>query len=173
MLEMLFRRLIGRTRARPAILCVLLLHGSRALAQGAPVSSDHPWHGVGEQNIEADAKNFREPTFSTDPRHISPGNAPVRRPRLWASRAANCFRPWQLLHFPRPTGRRPILEPVSTAKLFKTFSWHWISTIRSLTLVRGQAELLTPERKSWQRTSCLMTHTAESFTRSSKPTINS
>src|SRR5271156_2076239 len=67
MLEMLFRRLIGRTRARQAILCVLLLHGSRALAQGAPVSSDHPWHGVGEQSIEADAKNFREPRFSTDP----------------------------------------------------------------------------------------------------------
>ena len=67
MLEMLFRRLIGRTRARPAILCVLLLHGSRALAQGAPVSSDHPWHGVGEQSIEADAKNFREPRFSIDP----------------------------------------------------------------------------------------------------------
>jgi len=67
MLEMLFRRLIGRTPARPAILCVLLLHGSRALAQGAPVSSDHPWHGVGEQSIEADAKNFREPRFSTDP----------------------------------------------------------------------------------------------------------
>jgi outer membrane protein TolC len=44
-----------------------LLHGSRALAQGAPVSSDHPWHGVGEQSIEADAKNFREPRFSTDP----------------------------------------------------------------------------------------------------------
>jgi outer membrane protein len=48
-------------------LCVLLLHGSRALAQGAPVSSDHPWHGVGEQSIEAEAKNFREPRFSTDP----------------------------------------------------------------------------------------------------------
>jgi outer membrane protein TolC len=44
-----------------------LLHGSRALAQGAPVSSDHPWHGVGDQSIEADAKNFREPRFSIDP----------------------------------------------------------------------------------------------------------
>jgi len=44
-----------------------LLHGSRALAQGAPVSSDHPWHGIGEQSIEADAKNFREPRFSIDP----------------------------------------------------------------------------------------------------------
>jgi outer membrane protein TolC len=44
-----------------------LLPGSRALAQGAPVSSDHPWHGVGEQSIEADAQNFREPRFSIDP----------------------------------------------------------------------------------------------------------
>jgi hypothetical protein len=35
-----------------------------------PVSPDHPWHGVGEQRIEGDAKNFRESTFSTDPAKI-------------------------------------------------------------------------------------------------------
>jgi outer membrane protein TolC len=51
-------------------LCVLLLFGSRAIAQSMPVSPDHPWHGVGEQRIEADAKNFRESTFSTDPAKI-------------------------------------------------------------------------------------------------------
>ena len=56
-----------RIRARTAILTVLLLCGSRAFAQGAPVSPDHPWHGVGEQRIEADAKNFRESRFNTDP----------------------------------------------------------------------------------------------------------
>jgi outer membrane protein TolC len=44
-----------------------LLFGSRTLAQSAPVSPDHPWHAVGEQRIEADAKNLREPKFSTDP----------------------------------------------------------------------------------------------------------
>jgi outer membrane protein TolC len=48
-------------------LTVLLLCGSRAFAQGAPVSPDHAWHGVGEQRIEADAKNFRESRFKTDP----------------------------------------------------------------------------------------------------------
>jgi outer membrane protein TolC len=44
-----------------------LLFGSRAFAQDAPVSPDHPWHGVGEQRLEADANNFRGPKFSTDP----------------------------------------------------------------------------------------------------------
>jgi outer membrane protein len=44
-----------------------LLDGSRALAQGAPVSPDHPWHTVGEQRVEAGAKNSRELRFNTDP----------------------------------------------------------------------------------------------------------
>jgi outer membrane protein len=57
----------GRIRAHTAILCVLLLFGSCALAQSAPVSPDHPWHGVGERRIEADAKNSRESSFSIDP----------------------------------------------------------------------------------------------------------
>ena len=57
----------GRIRAHTAILCVLLLYRSCALAQSAPVSPDHPWHGVGEQRIEAEGKNFRESKFSTDP----------------------------------------------------------------------------------------------------------
>lgn len=57
----------GRIRAHTAILCVLLLFGSCALAQSAPVSPDHPWHGVGEQRIEADARNSRESSFSIDP----------------------------------------------------------------------------------------------------------
>jgi len=56
-----------RIRAHTAILCVLWLFGSCALAQSAPVSPDHPWHGVGEQRIEAEGKNFRESKFSTDP----------------------------------------------------------------------------------------------------------
>jgi outer membrane protein TolC len=57
----------GRIRAHTAILCVLLLFGSCALAQSAPVSPDHPWHGVGEQRIEAEGKKFSESKFSTDP----------------------------------------------------------------------------------------------------------
>ena len=57
----------GRVRAHTAILCVLLLFGSCARAQSAPVSPDHPWHGVGEQRIEADAKNSRESSFGIDP----------------------------------------------------------------------------------------------------------
>jgi outer membrane protein len=57
----------GRIRRHSVILCVLLLFGSCALAQSAPVSPDHPWHGVGEQRIEAEGKNFRESKFSIDP----------------------------------------------------------------------------------------------------------
>jgi len=63
----LFLQPTGRVRAHTAILCVFLLFGSCALAQSAPVSPDHPWHGVGEQRIEADAKNSRESSFSIDP----------------------------------------------------------------------------------------------------------
>ncbi len=64
---MLLRLHIRRIRACTAIFCVFLLYGSRAFAQGAPVSPDHPWHGVGEQRVEAGAKNSRELRFSTDP----------------------------------------------------------------------------------------------------------
>ena len=63
----LFLQPTGRVRAHTAILCVFLLFGSCALAQSAPASPDHPWHGVGEQRIEADAKNSRESSFSIDP----------------------------------------------------------------------------------------------------------
>jgi hypothetical protein len=67
MLAALARLPMEKIRAHTSVLCVLLLFGSRAFAQSAPVSSDHPWHGVGEQRIEADGKNFRESRFSTDP----------------------------------------------------------------------------------------------------------
>ena len=38
-----------------------------ALAQRAPVSPDHPWHGLGEARIEADARNLAEPNLNFDP----------------------------------------------------------------------------------------------------------
>src|ERR1700739_48744 len=66
MLATLLRLPMETIRARTAILCVLLFYGSRALAQGAPVSPNNPWHGVGERRIEADATNSLEPKFSTD-----------------------------------------------------------------------------------------------------------
>ncbi|HTU48457.1 MAG TPA: TolC family protein [Bryobacteraceae bacterium] len=40
---------------------------SRASAQIAPVSSDRPWHGAQEQQIESDAGHSREPKFSVEP----------------------------------------------------------------------------------------------------------
>jgi outer membrane protein TolC len=52
---------------RRAILFVLLLNANQALAQRAPISPDHPWHGPGEQRIAADAKSVREPAFNLDP----------------------------------------------------------------------------------------------------------
>jgi outer membrane protein len=48
-------------------IAVVLLSARGVLAQGAPVSPVHPWHGQGEQRIEADAKSLREATFSIDP----------------------------------------------------------------------------------------------------------
>jgi outer membrane protein TolC len=66
-LAALSRLPIERSCAHSAILYVLLLFESSALAQSAPVSPDHPWHGVGEQRIEAEGEDFRESSFSTDP----------------------------------------------------------------------------------------------------------
>jgi outer membrane protein TolC len=53
--------------ARAAIVLVLLQPVSRALAQNAPASPDHPWHGLGEARIEADARNLTEPKLNFDP----------------------------------------------------------------------------------------------------------
>ena len=50
-----------------AILLISLQSTSLALAQRAPVSPDHPWHGLGEARIEADAKNLAEATLNFDP----------------------------------------------------------------------------------------------------------
>src|SRR5467141_2811009 len=56
----------ARVLARAAIVLVLLQPVSRALAQNAPASPDHPWHGLGEARIEADARNFTEPRLNFD-----------------------------------------------------------------------------------------------------------
>src|SRR6266436_111519 len=61
-----FRPGSARELARAAIVLVLLLPVSRALAQNAPASPDHPWHGLGEARIEADARNFTEPRLNFD-----------------------------------------------------------------------------------------------------------
>jgi outer membrane protein TolC len=49
------------------IVFVFLTHASRVLAQNAPQSSNHPWHGPQERRIEADAKNLPESRFKVDP----------------------------------------------------------------------------------------------------------
>ena len=49
------------------ILLISLQSTSLALAQRAPVSPDHPWHGLGEASIEADARNLNEPKLNLDP----------------------------------------------------------------------------------------------------------
>ncbi len=48
------------------ILLISLQSAGLALAQRAPVSPDHPWHGLGEARIEAGARNFTEPGLSFD-----------------------------------------------------------------------------------------------------------
>ncbi len=56
-----------RILVRSAILLLLVPHACHALPQVSPTSPDQPWHGSGEQSIESDAKNLREPRFNPDP----------------------------------------------------------------------------------------------------------
>src|SRR5260370_1000718 len=48
------------------IFLISLQSAGLAVAQRAPASPDHPWHGLGEARIEADARNFTEPGLSFD-----------------------------------------------------------------------------------------------------------
>src|SRR5258705_3910534 len=49
------------------ILLISLQSAGVALAQRVPVSPDHPWHGLGEARIEADARNLTEAKLNFDP----------------------------------------------------------------------------------------------------------
>jgi outer membrane protein len=53
--------------ARAAMVLALSQGASLALAQRAPVSPDHPWHGFVEARIEAAARNLTAPGFNFDP----------------------------------------------------------------------------------------------------------
>jgi outer membrane protein TolC len=52
------------------MLLPILSYASSALAQIAPLSPDRPWHGSYEQQIQSDAKRFRQPRFSVEPNKI-------------------------------------------------------------------------------------------------------
>jgi outer membrane protein len=60
----------ARTVARTAIMLILSHGANLALAQRAPLSPDHPWHGPGEVRIEADARNFTESKLNFDSEKI-------------------------------------------------------------------------------------------------------
>jgi outer membrane protein len=62
-----FRPSIARTVVRAAIVLNLSHGAGLAIAQRAPVSPDHAWHGLGEAGIEADARNFTEAKLNFDP----------------------------------------------------------------------------------------------------------
>ena len=53
-----------------AIPLLVLLFAGRVLAQSAPSSPDHPWHFPGEQQMEDDAKHFRESRSSIEPDRV-------------------------------------------------------------------------------------------------------
>jgi outer membrane protein len=55
------------TKLHSAFLTATLLIANCVLAQSAPVSPDHPWHGLGEQGIEADAHKVPDTRYSIDP----------------------------------------------------------------------------------------------------------
>jgi len=56
----------ARAVVRALIALILSQGASLALAQRAPLSPNHPWHGLEEARIEADARNFIEPGLSFD-----------------------------------------------------------------------------------------------------------
>jgi len=56
----------ARPVVRAAIVFILSHSASVALAQRAPLSPDHPWHGLGEARIEAAARNSTEPELGLD-----------------------------------------------------------------------------------------------------------
>jgi len=60
-----WKRRSALTRVAGLVL-LLALSPANALPQTAPVSPDHPWHGQGEQRIEADAKAFGVSQFAID-----------------------------------------------------------------------------------------------------------
>jgi outer membrane protein len=62
-----FRPSVARTVVRAAIVLILSHGASLALAQRAPVSPDHAWHGVDEARIGADARNLTEAKLNFDP----------------------------------------------------------------------------------------------------------
>jgi outer membrane protein len=60
----------ARAVVRAAIVLILSHGASLAVAQRAPVSPDHPWHGFAEKSIEADARNLSELRLNFDPEKI-------------------------------------------------------------------------------------------------------
>jgi outer membrane protein len=56
----------ARAVVRALIALILSQGASLALAQRAPVSPDHPWHGLEEARIEVDARNLAEPGLNFD-----------------------------------------------------------------------------------------------------------
>jgi len=66
MLVSRFRLSIAVNLVLTAVLFVLLPLASRALAQNAPVSPDHPWHTSEERRIEADPRNLIDARFNVD-----------------------------------------------------------------------------------------------------------
>lgn len=65
--QLKLRRTGARAVVRAAIVLILSRGASLALAQRAPVSPDHPWHGLGEARAKEDAKNLTEPALNFDP----------------------------------------------------------------------------------------------------------
>ena len=64
---MIVSRLEKRLAHVVRILFVLLPSARCALAQSAPSSSDHAWHGSGERQIETDARRFGESRVTIEP----------------------------------------------------------------------------------------------------------
>jgi len=185
----LFLQPTGRVRAHTAILCVFLLFGSCALAQSAPVSPDHPWHGVGEQRIEADAKNSRESSFSIDPiksyslaelidlaeTHNPETQVAWERARAQAAALgvarSELFPTLAAAALSQTSRQETYLGTRYYRQTFQDFQGALDLNYMVFDFGARAGRIDAAKAEVLAANFALMTHTAESFTRSSKPTI--
>jgi outer membrane protein len=179
--------MLGQSRLRPSItrtvvraaIVLILSHGATlALAQRAPLSPNHPWHGLGEARIEADAKNLTEPKLNFDPEKsyslpelidLAESHNPETRVAWEHARAQAAA--WGVARSELyPTIAAAALAGVDReqAYLVDRFFRQTIGDFEAVlnlnytifTSARGLAVSTLPKPRPWQRTSLSMTHTA-------------
>jgi outer membrane protein len=172
------------------IVLITVQTASSALAQTAPGSPDHPWHGPMEREIEANANGVRESRFSIDQAKTYSLAEQID--------LAEAHNPETRVAWERARAQAAALG-VARSELYPTLAAAALShTYRSEDLVgtrffrqtiqdfqvaldlnytvfdfaRDPAESLPRGRRSWRLTSLLMTHIVMSSTELNRPTTS-